>query len=178
MRFRNTPIAGAWLIEPEPRGDERGTFTRRWCRDTLAAQGLLGTFVQANESTSRVAGTLRGLHYQAAPYAEAKLVACSRGRVFDVLVDMRPESRTYRSWFGAELSEENGLQMYVPEGCAHGYLTLVDNCVVTYPVTAPYTPMAERGVRWNDPAIAIAWPMVPSVVSPKDQQWPLLEASR
>lgn len=172
MRFTETPVAGAWLVEPEPRGDDRGFFSRLWCRDELAARGLNGNFVQCNNSFSRVRGTMRGLHYQTAPHAEAKLISCVRGRVFDAIVDLRPDSPTYRKWFGRELTQDNRLMMYVPEGCAHGYLTLEDECEVIYPVTAAYHASAERGMRWNDLAVGIQWPIEPVVVSPKDQQWP------
>lgn len=172
MRFIETPIAGAWLVEPEPRGDERGFFSRLWCRDELAARGLNGNFVQCNNSFSRSRGTLRGLHYQAPPHAEAKLVSCVRGRIFDVIVDLRGDSPTCRRWFGRELTQDNRLMIYVPEGCAHGYLTLEDASEVTYPVTAPYHASLERGLRWDDPAIGIEWPISPSVLSPKDREWP------
>ena len=150
-------------------------FERVWCRDELATQGLRGDFVQCNRSVSVTAGTIRGLHWQAAPYGEVKLVSCVRGRVFDVIVDVRPESPTFLRWFGAELSAGNRTMAYVPEGCAHGYLTLEADSEVTYPVTAMYHPQAERGLRWDDPAIGIEWPLTPAVVSPKDQSWPHLQ---
>ena len=174
MRFTETPITGAWLVEPEPRTDERGSFTRLWCRDEFAARGLRADFVQCNSSVSIVRGTLRGLHWQAAPHAEIKLVSCVSGRVFDAIVDVRPDSPTYRRWFGAELTPGNRRMMYVPEGCAHGYLTLQAGSEVVYPVTAAYHPEAERGLRWDDPVVGIAWPIPPMVVSPKDRSWPLL----
>jgi dTDP-4-dehydrorhamnose 3,5-epimerase len=171
MRFLETRIAGAWLVQPEPRTDERGSFARLWCRDDFAKHGLRADFVQCNASFSVKRGTLRGLHYQAAPHREVKLVSCVRGRVFDAIVDVRPESPTYGAWFGAELSADNRTMMYVPEGCAHGYLTLEDSCEVTYPVTAAYHAGSERGLRWNDPAIRIEWPIEPLILSPKDRQW-------
>lgn len=171
MRFLPTPIAGAWLVEPEARADARGSFARIWCREEFAAAGLRADFVQSNASFSVQKGTLRGLHYQTAPHGEIKLVSCVRGRVFDVLVDLRHDSPTYRRWFGAELTPESRRMLYVPEECAHGYLTLEDNSEVTYPVTMAYHPESERGVRWNDPAIGIEWPIPPVVISPKDQQW-------
>jgi len=173
MRFTETTVHGAYLIDAEPRTDERGFFARLWCRDEFAARGLSAEFVQCNDSFSARRGTLRGLHYQAAPHAEVKLVRCVRGRVFDVLVDLRRDSPTYTQWFGTELTAENRRMLYVPEGCAHGYLTLEDDSEVVYPVSQPYTPDAERGVRWNDPRFAIAWPPVDTLtLSPKDQQWP------
>ncbi len=171
MRFLETPIAGAWLVEPETRTDERGFFARLWCRDEFAARGLRADFVQCNDSFSVSRGTLRGLHYQAAPHGEIKLVSCIRGRVFDVLVDLRQDSPTFLKWFGADLTAENRRMLYVPEGCAHGYLTLEDASEVVYPVTTPYHPEAERGLRWNDPAIGIKWPIEPTAMSPKDRQW-------
>lgn len=172
MRFHDTPVAGAWLVEPEARSDDRGFFARLWSQDEFAAKGAPASFVQFNDSFSRLKGTLRGLHYQVDPHAEAKLVRCIGGRVFDVLVDMRPESPTYRNWFGAELTPVNRSLVYVPAGCAHGYLTLEDESEVIYLATAPYFAPAERGVRWDDPGIGIRWPQAPSVVSPKDRQWP------
>ena len=173
MKLVATPVAGAYLVELTPRGDDRGFFARAWCRDELAAEGLNGSFVQCNDSHSRRKGTLRGLHWQAAPHGEVKLIRCVRGAIFDVLVDVRPESPSYLRWFGAELTAENRTMMYVPEGCAHGYLTLADDTEVMYPVTCAYRPDAERGARWNDPAFGIAWPEVgPLTLSPKDEAWP------
>lgn len=173
MKFVETPVAGAWLVEPTPRVDERGFFARVWCTDEFAAQGLTASFVQCNDSLSRHRGTLRGLHYQVAPFGEVKLVRCVRGAVFDVLVDLRPQSPSYLRWYGAELTADNRTMLYVPEGCAHGYLTLEDGSEVMYPVTCAYRPDAERGVRWNDPAFGIAWPDVgPLTMSPKDEAWP------
>jgi dTDP-4-dehydrorhamnose 3,5-epimerase len=173
MQFVATPIDGAYLVEPMPQGDDRGFFARVWCRDEFAAHGLNAAFVQCNDSLSRHRGTLRGLHYQVAPHAEVKLIRCVRGAVFDVLVDLRPSSPTYLRWYGIELTAANPTMLYVPEGCAHGYLALEDDTEVMYPVTSVYCPEAERGVRWNDPAFGIAWPDVgPLTLSTKDQAWP------
>jgi dTDP-4-dehydrorhamnose 3,5-epimerase len=173
MRFAETTVHGAFVIDPEPREDERGFFARLWDRDVFAARGLTADFVQCNESFSARKGTLRGLHYQAAPHGEVKLVRCVRGAIFDVLVDLRPDSSTYTRWFGAELTAANRRLLYIPEGCAHGYLTLEDQSEVEYPVSCAYHPDAERGIRWNDPRFAIAWPDVePLTLSPKDRQWP------
>jgi dTDP-4-dehydrorhamnose 3,5-epimerase len=172
MRFIGTPLAGAWLVEPEARGDERGFFARIWSRDEFAAKGLRGDFVQCNNSLSRLKGTLRGLHYQIPPHSEAKLIRCVAGRVFDVMVDMRPGSSTERRWFGTELTAENRSLIYVPEGCAHGYLSLEDESEVIYMATAPYAADAERGVRWDDPAVGVSWPIEPLFLSAKDRQWP------
>jgi dTDP-4-dehydrorhamnose 3,5-epimerase len=173
MRFTESPVVGAYVVEPEPRGDERGVFSRVWCQREFAERGLNGAFVQCNDSFSASRGTLRGLHYQTPPHQEAKLARCVRGAVFDVLVDLRSDSPTYRQWFGAELTADNRKMLYVPEGCAHGYLTLMDNSEVMYEVTSFYHPEAERGIRWNDPQFAIAWPNGgPRTVSAKDQAWP------
>lgn len=174
MRFLPTPVTGAWLVEPEARSDERGSFARLWCQDDFAAQGLRADFVQSNASFNVKKGTLRGLHYQAAPHGEIKLISCVRGRVFDVIVDMRPASPTYRRWFGAELTPESRRMLYVPKECAHGYLTLEDATEVIYPVTMSYHPESERGLRWDDPTIGVEWPMAPAVISTKDQEWKLL----
>jgi dTDP-4-dehydrorhamnose 3,5-epimerase len=171
--FRETDVDGAVLIELERYEDERGFFARAWSRDEFAGRGLETSFVQANVGHSRRRGTLRGLHYQLAPHAEVKLVRCIRGAVFDVVVDLRPESPTHGRWHGVELSASNGRALYVPAGCAHGYLALVDASETFYEVTAAYTPHAERGIRWNDPGFAIRWPDVGAlVVSEKDRGWP------
>jgi dTDP-4-dehydrorhamnose 3,5-epimerase len=173
MTFEETSIHGAWLVELEPRSDERGFFARAWCEDELTARGLTGRFVQCNDSYSRHAGTLRGLHYQAEPHGEVKLIRCIRGAVFDAIVDVRPDSPTYLRWFGVELSAENRRALYIPSGCAHGYQTLVDESEVMYPVSCVYTPSAERGIRWDDPVFAIAWPAADARrLSPKDERWP------
>jgi dTDP-4-dehydrorhamnose 3,5-epimerase len=172
MRFTETPIAGAYLIDLDARGDERGFFARLWCRREFAERGLVADFVQCNGSFSAGRGTLRGLHYQEAPHGEVKLVRCIRGSVFDVAVDLRRDSPTYLKWAGATLTVDNRTMLYVPEGCAHGYLTLEPSSEVEYPVSAFYAPASERGVRWDDPLFAIAWPIAPDVVSPKDRAWP------
>ena len=144
-----------------------------WCATELAARGLNGAFVQCNGSFSVARGTLRGLHYQRTPYAEVKLVRCIRGAVFDVVVDLRPESPTYLAWMGVELTADRRNMVYVPEGCAHGYLTLEDESEVMYPVSQFYHPEAEGGVRWDDPRFGIVWPAGgPTTVSDKDQRWP------
>lgn len=177
MTFSPVSISGAWLIELEPREDERGWFARVWSDDLFAARGLTTRFVQCNSNYSHHAHTLRGLHYQDAPHAEVKLVRCIRGAVFDVIVDMRPESPSYRQWWGGELSEVNRRMLYVPEGCAHGFQTLREGSEVMYPVSAAYAPDAERGVRWDDPGIGIEWPAAAHRhLSDKDQAWPDLAA--
>jgi dTDP-4-dehydrorhamnose 3,5-epimerase len=171
MRLIDTSITGAWLVAPDARADERGFFARLWSVDEFVAKGLRGDFINCNNSFSTLKGTLRGLHYQVAPHEETKLVRCIRGRVFDVLIDMRAGSSTRGKWFGAELTSENRSLMYVPEGCAHGYLALEDGCEVIYLSTASYAADAERGVRWDDPGIGISWPIEPVILSPKDRQW-------
>lgn len=169
MTFEETPIPGAWLVGLERRGDERGFFARLFCADEFAEHGLAVTFVQVNDSLSVERGTLRGMHYQLPPAAEVKLVRCVRGALYDVILDLRPDSPAFKRWFGVELSAENRLMMVVPEGCAHGFLTLEPETETIYFVTAPYSPECERGVRWNDPAFAIDWPFEPTVLSDKDR---------
>lgn len=173
MIFRPTPVEGAYVVEMEPRGDERGYFARTWCRDEFAEHGLSTDFVQANTSFSPRQGTLRGLHYQVAPHGEDKLVRCIRGAIFDVFVDLRPDSPTYLQWGSVELTEASKTLVYVPKGCGHGFQTLRPNALVTYSVTGVYAPQAERGVRWDDPAIGVEWPAAPSrTISDKDRSWP------
>lgn len=172
MIFQETELPGAYLIEPEKRGDERGFFARAWCAREMAEHGLAAELAQANLSRSAQAGTLRGMHFQRAPHAETKLVRCTRGSLYDVIVDLRPGSPTYRRWFGAELSADNGRMLYVPEGFAHGFQTLEDDTEAYYLVSEFYTPGAEGGVRYDDPAFAIRWPRPVTVISPKDESWP------
>ena len=172
MRFLETSVAGAWLVELEPLVDHRGFFARVWSDDAFAERGLATHFVQCNNAFSRHAGTLRGLHYQAQPFGDAKLMRCIRGAVFDVIVDVRPDSPTYLLWFGVELSGDNRRMLYVPAGCAHGYQALCDDTEVLYPVSAPYRSSAERGVRWDDPLFAIEWPHAAERhISDKDAAW-------
>ncbi len=173
MRFTETLVTGAYVVEPEPRGDERGFFARLWCQAEFAERGLDATFVQCNSSFSPGRGTLRGLHYQMSPFQDVKLIRCIKGAVFDVLVDLRRDSATYLRWFGIELSEQNRKMVYVPAECAHGYLTLEENSEVIYPVSQFYRPEAERGIRWNDPLFGIEWPLQGArTISAKDQAWP------
>ena len=173
MIFTPTKIAGAYVIELEPKGDARGFFARAFDHDEFVRRGLATNFVQTNLAYSQARGTLRGLHYQLPPHAEGKLKRCIRGRIFDVMVDLRQDSATYGEWFGVELSAENRRMAYVPEGCANGYQTLERDSEVLYPVTSRYAPEAERGVRWNDPQFAIAWPVMKNlIISEKDQSWP------
>lgn len=175
MRFQPTELADAVLIELEKRADARGFFARTFCEAEFAEAGLQTRFVQANASGNPRAGTLRGLHYQVKPHAEVKVIRCTRGAIFDVIVDLRPGSPTYRRWQGFELSAAAGTMLYIPEGFAHGYQTLCDDTEVAYQVSAPYAPGAEAGLRHDDPAFAIAWPLPVSAISDKDASWPDFE---
>lgn len=174
MHFTETPIAGAWTIDPAPHADHRGRFMRAWCTDELSAHGIEFTPVQANMGLSIEAGTVRGLHYQVAPHLEAKLVRCTRGSVFDMLVDLRPGSPTYGRWFGTELTADNARMLFVPPMCGHGYQTLEPNSEIYYLTSARYAPSAVRGLRFDDPTVAVRWPLPPAVVSDQDMKWPFL----
>lgn len=168
MIFHKIDLPGAFVIEYEDIADDRGFFARTWCRKEMQRQGLNGELVQCNTSFNKKKGTLRGMHYQASPNEEAKLVRCTKGAVYDVIIDLRPNSPTFRGWFGLELSDTNNKQLYVPEGFAHGFLTLDDNTEVFYQMSAYYHPESARGVRWNDPAFGIHWPIPVAIISPKD----------
>ncbi len=172
MKFVEAPLAGAFLIEPEPRADARGFFARAFCRREFEARGLNPDVAQCNISFNPRKGTLRGMHFQLPPHQEAKLVRCLRGAIHDVIVDLRPDSPTFKRWFGARLDDDNRAMLYVPGGFAHGYITLADNCEVFYQVSEFYHPESERGVRWNDPAFAIQWPLEPLLLSDKDRGYP------
>ena len=172
MIFHDTELAGVRLIELERRTDERGFFARVWDPAELESAGLNPALAQASVAFNDRRGTLRGLHFQAEPHAEAKLVRCTRGAVFDVVVDLRRDSPTFRRWVGIELREDDGRMLYVPEGLAHGYLTLEDATETLYLISEPYAPDAARGVRWNDPAFVIEWPAKPTVISERDRSWP------
>jgi dTDP-4-dehydrorhamnose 3,5-epimerase len=176
MRFRESPLAGAYTIDLDRLEDERGFFARSYCAEEFAARGLAASMPQSSVSFNARRGTLRGLHYQAEPHAEDKLVRCTAGAVYDVIVDLRPRSATARRWFGLELSAANHLSLFVPKGFAHGFMTLCDDTEVLYMISVPYVPGFERGVRWNDPAIGISWPTAPTVVSARDAAYPLLGA--
>ena len=173
MLFRETSLPPACVLEPELIEDSRGFFTRVWDRKEFEERELAASFVQANLSFNPVAGTLRGMHYQSHPHEEAKLIRCTRGSFYDVIIDMRAGSPTYMQWYGIELTAENRLALYVPEGFAHGYQTLEENTEALYQVSEFYTPGAERGLRWDDPAFDIKWPEVPErTISDKDRSWP------
>jgi dTDP-4-dehydrorhamnose 3,5-epimerase len=171
MIFTETKLPGSYLLELKKFEDERGFFARSWCQKEFEEHGLVPCVVQANVSYNVKQGTLRGMHYQAAPYAETKLVRCTRGALYDVIVDVRSSSPTYMQWFGVELSADNYKMLYVPEGFAHGFITLVDDTEATYQVSQFYTPGAERGLRYNDPLFAIEWPLPAAVISDKDSNW-------
>jgi dTDP-4-dehydrorhamnose 3,5-epimerase len=175
MHFTGTYIAGAWVVDADPHEDDRGRFMRAWCSREFAEHGLDFLPVQANMGFSFRKGTIRGMHFQIAPALEAKLVRCTRGTIYDVVVDLRPESPTYRKWYGVELGAENGRMLYVPERCAHGYQTLEDNTEIYYMTSGFYAPNLAYGVRFDDPAFSVQWPCVPSVVSEQDRNWPLVE---
>ena len=173
MIFQETELKGAFLIEMEPIGDNRGFFARAWCEREFEEHGLITHFVQANITFSPQRGTLRGMHYQIAPHEEVKLVRCTRGATYDVIIDLRPESPTYGQWLGSELTADNRKMVYIPAGFAHGYQILVDGSEVFYQVGQFYAPGYERGIRWDDPAFGIEWPIDgPLVLSQKDKNWP------
>jgi len=172
MRFRPTPLPGVVVVEPEPMADERGLFARTFCAGEFEAAGLEPELVQCSLSFNPRRGTLRGLHYQVAPFAEDKLVRCTRGRIWDVALDLRPESPSYLRHFALELSAENRLQLYLPPQVAHGFLTLEEASEVFYQMSVPYAPEAARGVRFDDPAFAIPWPEPVVLVSPRDRGYP------
>lgn len=172
MKFTETELPGAYLIELERREDQRGYFARTWCEREFAAHGLETRFVQVNLAHNPRRGTLRGLHFQLEPYAEVKVVRCTRGALYDVIVDLRPESPTCGRWIGVELSAANGRALYVPRGFAHGYQTLEDDTDLMYQTSEFYVAEAARGVRYNDPAFGIAWPLPVRVISEADASWP------
>jgi len=172
MKFVETSLAGVFLVEPEALEDERGFFARTWCEQEFEAAGLEAKVVQTNVSFNRQAGTLRGMHYQTQPHPESRLVRCTRGAVFDVVVDLRPESKTYCQWFGADLRACEHTAMYVPVDCAHGFQTLVDDSEVHYLMSEFYDPDAATGVRYDDRAFGIEWPLQVTAISEKDRHWP------
>ncbi len=172
MRFHETTLPGAYVIELEKKGDDRGFFARFYCTKEFASHGLESNFVQVNNSLSAHKGTLRGIHYQLAPMAEAKLVRCIRGALWDVIVDLREDSHTFGNWYSEELTAENRLMMYVPKGFGHAFMTLEDNTEALYMVSEFYSPENERGIRWNDKRFNIQWPIQPVIISDKDKAHP------
>jgi dTDP-4-dehydrorhamnose 3,5-epimerase len=174
VRFIPTPLPGAFVIEPERHEDERGFLARTWCRAEFEAHGLITSFVQCNISFNARLGTLRGLHYQAPPYGEAKLVRCTRGKAFDVMVDLGRSSPTRLQWHGVELSADNARMVYIPEDFAHGFQTLEDDTELFYQMSESHRPEAAHGLRFDDPTLAIAWPLADPILSPRDRSLPLL----
>ncbi len=175
MRFTLTPLADALLVDPERHEDERGYFARSFCADEFWAQGLPTVFHQHNVSYNRLRGTIRGMHFQMAPHEEPKVVRCTRGAVHDAIIDLRRDSSTFKQWFGVGLTERNGRALYVPPGVAHGFQTLLDDTEVLYLMGARYAPDCARGVRWDDPAFGIRWPLEVTVISERDRDFPLFD---
>ncbi len=177
LRFRETPLKGCMVVEPSLRSDDRGYFARTYSAEEFAAAGLDPAIAQCSVSQNRRPGTLRGLHFQDPPHEEAKLVTCRRGRVFDVAVDLRRGSPTFAAWTGVELSAENLLGVYVPEGFAHGFVTLEPDSELSYQISVPYRAESARGIRWDDPDIGISWPDVgPLTMSDRDRRLPTLSS--
>ena len=174
MNFGECGVVGARVIDPAPHGDDRGRFMRAWCSREFAAHGIDFSPLQANLIFSARKGTIRGLHYQIAPALEAKLVRCTRGAILDVVVDVRPESPTYRAWHGVCLSADNGKMLFVPEGCAHGCQSMEDNTEIHYLASAFFSPDDARGIRYDDPAFGIRWSLPVSSISDQDRSWPLV----
>lgn len=175
MRITPTPLEGAFIVDIEPRGDDRGFFARAFCAREFEEHGLDARIAQTNMSTNARAGTIRGLHYQVAPALESKFMRCIRGGIFDVIVDLRPDSPTYLQWFGAELTAVNHRALFVPKMFAHGYQALTNDCAVLYNASESYAPACERGIRYDDPTVGIRWPLPVSDVSAKDRSWPLVQ---
>ncbi len=174
MRFIETELKGAYIIEVEPISDNRGFFARSWCQKEFSDRGLNPNLVQCNISFNIKKGTLRGMHYQCKPHEEAKLVRCTRGSIYDVIIDMRPDSSTFKLWFAIELSADNRKMLYIPEGFAHGFLTLEDNTEVFYQMSNFYCPDSAKGIRWDDPVFDIHWYVTSQpIISPKDLSYPL-----
>lgn len=172
MQFSPLSLDGVWLVALEPRVDDRGFFARSWCQQEFASRGLNANLVQCNISFNIHPGTLRGLHYQIEPFAEAKLVRCTRGAIYDVVVDLRPTSATFLQWIAVELRSNQYQMLHIPEGLAHGFQTLTPETEVFYQMSTVYYPEAARGIRWNDPTFTIAWPLQNPILSDKDQSYP------
>jgi len=174
--FRDTKLKGALIIEPERFEDERGFFARTWCKREFEDHGLNSHLAQCNISFNKSKGTLRGMHYQSAPHAEAKLVRCTRGSIYDVIIDIRPDSETFKHWFAVELNRDNHKMLFIPENFAHGFLTLEDHTEVFYQMSEFYNAESTRGIRWDDPAFFIQWPAAVSVISDRDRDYPDFES--
>ena len=175
MIFTPAELEGAYVIDLQLHADERGFFARVFCEEEMLAHGLASHVAQCNVSWNEKRGTLRGLHYQAAPHEETKIVRCTRGAIWDAIVDLRPDSPTYKRWTAVELNEDNRRMLYIPRGFAHGFITLTDGAEVFYWMGDPYAPGSARGVAWNDPAFSIAWPLEPIVISDGDRNHPRFE---
>ena len=178
MKFTKTKIEGVYVIDLEPRGDARGYFTRVFCKDELRKVGIKYEIAQVNRSFTVEKGTIRGLHYQRSPEHEDKIIQCVKGSIFDVALDLRKKSKTYGKWFGLELSEKNKRMLLIPKGCAHAFQTLVKNVAVEYFVSEYYSPNYESGIRWDDPAFKVAWPIKKPKLSDKDANWPLVTKTK
>ncbi len=175
MQFTKTKLEGLYILEPELKTDERGFFARTFCKDELLKLGIVFDIVQANMSFNIKKGTLRGMHFQASPKAEDKIVQCARGTIYDVVIDLRENSSTYGQWVGEELSEKNKRMLLIPKGCAQGFLTLTDNCLLQYLMSEFYDPKYANGVRFDDPYFHITWPIKNPIVLERDMHWPLMK---
>jgi dTDP-4-dehydrorhamnose 3,5-epimerase len=173
MLFRESRIPGAWIIDLAPIADHRGFFAMVWSPAEFSRRGIDPALAQCNLAFNHKRGTLRGMHFQKSPHGQAKIIRATRGALLDVVIDLRDTSPTFKQWDAIELTADNHRMIYMPEGIAHGYLTLADDTEASYQVSAPWVPSAESGVRWDDPAFAIAWPFAPTVISERDQAWPL-----
>ena len=176
MIFTETILKNAYVIELEKREDHRGFFARTWDKKEFEEHNLNSNLVQCNVSFSKKCGTLRGMHYQKKPFEESKVIRCVKGKIFDVIIDLRSSSSTFKKWFGVELTEENYKMLYVPEGFAHGFQTLEDNSEIIYQVSEFYTPNSELGIHWNDPAFNITWPIEEKTITEKDNSWKLFDS--
>jgi dTDP-4-dehydrorhamnose 3,5-epimerase len=172
MQYTRSRIPGAWVIDITPIADARGFFAMTWLPGELAERGMNPELAQCNVAFNHARGTLRGMHFQHAPHAQAKIVRATRGALLDVIVDLRRDSPTFRQWDAVELTADNRRMLYMPEGIAHGYLTLTDDTEACYFASSPWVPAAESGVRWNDPAFGIEWPFTPTILSDRDAAWP------
>ena len=172
MLFHEAPLKGAFVLEVEPHNDERGIFARVFCEEEFAVRGLNTVYRQCSVSWNKNKGTLRGMHFQVEPGEEVKLVRCTSGSIYDVIVDLRPNSPTKGRWFGVELSQDNRRSLYIPNGFAHGFITLQDEVEVYYMISVPYRPDLARGIRWDDPGLAIEWPFSPKIISQRDRTYP------
>ncbi len=172
MKFQETKLAGAYIVNLNLLQDDRGFFSRMFCREEFQQHGLVPDVMQGNMSWNKTRGTLRGMHYQHDPYQETKFIRCTRGAIYDVIIDLRKDSTTYQEWIGVELTADNRTALFVPKDFAHGFITLEDNTEVFYLVSQSYQPGSEGGIRWDDPRFNIEWPLKPTCISPKDAAWP------